>query len=85
MLSIQELVKATGVTSRMLRYYDEKGILSPRMRSESGVRYYDEAAIGRISLIGTFLSLGYSVETIREMLSEDTFSPANVMEIVRSG
>ena len=83
MLSIQELVKATGVTSRMLRYYDEKGILSPRMRSESGVRYYDEAAIGRISLIGTFLSLGYSVETIREMLSEDTFSPANVMEIVR--
>ena len=75
MSSIQELVKRTGVSSRMLRYYDEKNLLHPVYRSESGIRYYDESAIGAISLIGTFLSLDYRLEEIREILSEETFSP----------
>ena len=51
MISIQELVKKTGVSSRMLRYYDEKDLLHPVYRSESGIRYYDESAVGAVSLM----------------------------------
>ena len=83
MISIQELVKKTGISSRMLRYYDEKDLLHPVYRSESGVRYYDDSAIGAVSLIGTFLSLDYRLEDIREILSEETFSPEMVRQMIR--
>lgn len=83
MLSIQELVKKTGVSSRMLRYYDEKGLLHPAYRSDSGVRYYDESAIGAVSLIGTFLSLNYRIEEIQKVLSEETFSPEKANQIIQ--
>lgn len=83
MISIQELVKKTGVSSRMLRYYDEKDLLHPVDRSETGIRYYDESAIGAVSLIGTFLSLDYRLDDIREILSEETFSPEKVRQMIR--
>ena len=83
MISIQKLVKITGVSSRMLRYYDEKGLLHPIYRSQSGVRYYDDTAIGAISLIMTFLSLDYRVEDIREVLSEETFSSESIRLMIQ--
>ena len=83
MISIQELVKKTGVSSRMLRYYDEKDLLHPVYRSKSGIRYYDESAIGAVSLIGTFLSLDYRLDDIREILSEETFSSEKVRQMIR--
>ncbi len=83
MISIQKLVKITGVSSRMLRYYDEKGLLHPIYRSKSGVRYYDDTAIGAISLIMTFLSLDYRVEDIREVLSEETFSSESIRLMIQ--
>ena len=43
-MRIGELAKATGVTTRALRFYEEQGLLTAT-RSHNGYRQYDESAI----------------------------------------
>jgi MerR family transcriptional regulator, copper efflux regulator len=40
LLSIGDLARATGVSQRTIRYYEELGILPPPTRSEGGTRRY---------------------------------------------
>jgi MerR family transcriptional regulator, copper efflux regulator len=40
LLSIGALARATGVSQRTIRYYEELGILPPPIRSEGGTRRY---------------------------------------------
>ena len=68
LISISKLSRISGISARMLRYYDEKGILEPADYSESGQRLYDESAFFRLQVISSFSYLGYSVDQIRDVL-----------------
>ena len=46
-MQIGELSARTAATVRMLRYYEEQGLLSPK-RTESGYRIYDETDVLRV-------------------------------------
>lgn len=66
-MKIGELSRRTGVSIRMLRYYEAEGLLAPQ-RTEGGYRDYgraDEDAVERIRLLG---SAGMTLSTIREFL-----------------
>ncbi|WP_448044232.1 MerR family transcriptional regulator [Bradyrhizobium liaoningense] len=66
-MKIGELARRTGVSVRMLRYYEERGLISPQ-RSISGYRDYasaDEAAIRRVRLLGR---AGLTLGTIAAIL-----------------
>ncbi|WEX87769.1 MerR family transcriptional regulator [Sinorhizobium garamanticum] len=66
-MKIGELSKRTGVSIRMLRYYEAEGLLKPQ-RTTSGYRDYDPAelrAVERIRLLG---SAGMTLATIRRFL-----------------
>lgn len=39
-LTISELAKATGLTPRTLRFYDEIGLVNPAGTTPAGMRYY---------------------------------------------
>lgn len=54
-MQIGELSTRTGATVRMLRYYEEQGLLKPR-RTESGYRVYAEADVDRVARIRCMLS-----------------------------
>ncbi|WP_417044521.1 MerR family transcriptional regulator [Dysosmobacter sp.] len=41
--SIQERSRLSGVTTRILRWYDQIGLLKPSRAAESGCRYYGDA------------------------------------------
>lgn len=41
-MRIKQLSERTGVSSRLLRYYEEQGLLRPR-REENGYRDYEES------------------------------------------
>jgi DNA-binding transcriptional MerR regulator len=56
------------VSLRSLRYYEEKGLLSP-VRQENGYREYGEADIEKIGLIRLYFSLGLSVKEITDFFS----------------
>lgn len=69
--SIGQFANMTGVSERTLRYYDQIGLLKPSFVSESGRRYYQAKDLVPLQTIVAFKYLGYSLEQIQQMLSEN--------------
>ena len=66
-MKIGELSRRTGVSVRMLRYYEGEGLLAPQ-RTESGYRDYgpaEEQTVRRIKMLG---AAGMTLETIQQLL-----------------
>lgn len=61
---IGELSGRTGVSRRLLRYYEEQGLLRPS-RDGNGYRGYDEDAVRVVRHIRTLLDAGLSTSVIR--------------------
>ena len=66
-LKVSELARRSGVPATTVRFYDAQGLL-PARRSSSGYRLYDDAALERLSFIGTAKSLGLPLPAIRRLL-----------------
>ncbi|GAB1819744.1 MerR family transcriptional regulator [Herbidospora sp. RD11066] len=66
-MKIGDLAAKTGVPPRLLRYYEEVGILHP-FRSANGYRTYGEPAIDRVLQIRELLDAGFTTDMIREIL-----------------
>lgn len=66
-VKIGELAAKTGVAPRLLRYYEEVGILTP-WRAPNGYRSYGEPAIDRVLQIRELLEAGLTTDMIREVL-----------------
>jgi DNA-binding transcriptional MerR regulator len=66
-VKIGELSRRTGVSVRMLRYYEGEGLLAPQ-RTASGYRDYgpaEEKTVRRIKMLGAG---GMTLETIQQLL-----------------
>ena len=66
-MRIGDLSRQTAVPSRMLRYYEEQGLLSPA-RDASGYREYTEADAAKVRQIRGLLDSGLPTEIIRRIL-----------------
>ena len=66
-MRIGELADRTGVAPRLLRYYEEQGLLRPT-RTPSGYRQYAEAEVDTVHRVRTLLGAGLSTATIAELL-----------------
>jgi DNA-binding transcriptional MerR regulator len=66
-MRIGELSRRTGVSQRLLRYYEEQGLLTPQ-RLPSGYRVYGDPDVLRVVHIRSLLAAGLSTETIAEVL-----------------
>ncbi|MFB7615077.1 MerR family transcriptional regulator [Kitasatospora sp. NPDC056181] len=66
-MRIGELARLTGVSTRLLRYYEEQGLLRPE-RSAAGYREYGEDALVRVRQIRGLLAAGLSTRVIAEIL-----------------
>jgi DNA-binding transcriptional MerR regulator len=64
---IGELAARTDVPTRMLRYYEEQGLLVS-MRTPNGYRDYPEAAVERVVQIRGLLDAGLPTRIIRAIL-----------------
>ena len=67
-MQIGKAAKASGVSPKMIRYYEEIGLIPPSTRLESGYRLYSEHDMHRLRFIHRSRELGYSTERIRELL-----------------
>lgn len=85
---IGELSHRTGVSARLLRYYEEQELLLPT-RDTNGYRQYAEDAPARVERIRELLDAGLPTREIRELLpcaTEDGLRPCDrSRSIVRSG
>lgn len=66
-MRIGELAQRTGLSERMLRYYEQAGLLQPA-RTASGYRDYSEAEILTAQHIRLLSTSGLKIETIRALL-----------------
>ncbi|MEV4562286.1 MerR family transcriptional regulator [Nonomuraea sp. NPDC049419] len=66
-MRIGELVKRTGVHERLLRYYEEQGLLRPE-RSASGYREYTETHVDTVRRIRSLLAAGLGTSAIAAVL-----------------
>jgi DNA-binding transcriptional MerR regulator len=67
--TIGDLAREFGVTLRTLRFYEDRGLLSPRR--EGTARIYDARDRDRLSVILKGKQLGFTLTEIRAMLAED--------------
>ncbi|MET9401417.1 MerR family transcriptional regulator [Kitasatospora sp. NPDC002965] len=66
-MRIGELARLTGVSTRLLRYYEEQGLLSPA-RSAAGYREYAEGDAIRVRQVRSLLAAGLSTRVIASIL-----------------
>src|SRR5690349_4702156 len=72
MLTIGDFARLGQVTPRMLRHYDELGLLSPqRVDPATGYRSYSVHQLGRLHRIVALRDLGFSLDEIGSALTED--------------
>jgi Cu(I)-responsive transcriptional regulator len=68
-VNIGQAAKATGVSAKMIRYYDEIGLVQPASRTDSNYREYDAKQINELRFIKRGRSLGFSMQEITQLLS----------------
>jgi DNA-binding transcriptional MerR regulator len=66
-MQIGQLAKKSGISIRMLRYYEDQGLLIP-MRSESGYRIYNEKDEERVRRIRVLTKAGLTLQAISLLL-----------------
>ncbi len=86
-MRISELARRTGLSTHTLRFYEKRGLVSHRGRSESGYREYDEADLRRVEFVRSARNVGFSLEDIALLLSIrvdlDRHSCEQVAEVTR--
>lgn len=68
-MRIGELAARSGVPVRMLRYYEEKGLLSPA-RGANGYREYDDRDVTRAGLVSSMIRSGLPTKLIIPLLQQ---------------
>lgn len=48
-MNISDVAKITGLTSKAIRFYEEKGLVTPPMRSENGYRTYTQQHLNELT------------------------------------
>ena len=66
-ISIGNLAKTIGVSTRTLRYYEEMGIMSPPRRLEGAVRFYAPADVRKLRFILRLKELGLTIKEMQEL------------------
>jgi DNA-binding transcriptional MerR regulator len=78
-LTIGELARRTGLTTRTIRFYSDEGLLPPAHRTHAGYRLYDGASLARLELLRTLRELGLGLPEAEAALA----GAAPVSELAR--
>ena len=68
-MNIGEAAEATGVTAKMIRHYEQIGLIRAAGRTGSGYRVYGPKDLSTLSFIRRSRDLGFSIAQIRDLLA----------------
>ncbi|MEZ4495986.1 MAG: MerR family transcriptional regulator [Thermomicrobiales bacterium] len=80
-LTIGEVARRSGISIRMLRHYDEIGLVRPERSPHNGYRHFRLDDIVRIQAIVALRQLGFGLSEINGLLTNDLAPFARLLEL----
>ncbi|SBV37093.1 DNA-binding transcriptional activator of copper-responsive regulon genes [uncultured Stenotrophomonas sp.] len=68
-MNIGQAATATGISAKMIRYYEDAGLVGPVARTAAGYRVYGPRDIHTLGFIKRSRDMGFSVQRIGELLA----------------
>ena len=68
-MNISEVAKLTNLSTKSIRLYEDKGVISKPMRSDNGYRAYTPKQVKELGVVAKARSAGFSLEECKELVA----------------
>lgn len=68
-MNISDVAKKTGLTRKAIRFYEEKGLVTPPLRSDNGYRRYTSQHLNELMLLRQARQVGFNLEECGELVT----------------
>ena len=80
MRTVKQVSELTGISVRMLHYYDEIGLLKPSEVSEVGYRLYNEEALMILQQILFYKELDIPLKEVKKIMYSPQYNKMQALE-----
>ncbi|MDN3698785.1 MULTISPECIES: Cu(I)-responsive transcriptional regulator [Vibrio] len=67
-MNISEVAKITGLSSKSVRLYEDKGLISPPLRADNGYRVYTKKHAEQLMVVARSRRVGFTLEECKGLV-----------------